>query len=96
MTCFRAAFGPLDEGPYKLIQQKGRPPMPLLVVREGGESDAEKAGLDDKQRHKLEEVLTEAVAAAGPSGSEAPNRAAEPAKVDEATLRRLKSLGYVQ
>jgi arylsulfatase A-like enzyme len=83
-------------GPYKLIQQRGRPPMPLLVVGEGGESDAEKAGLDDKQRHKLEDVLTKAIATAGPSGSEAPNRAAEPAKMDEATLRRLKSLGYVQ
>ena len=69
--------------------------MPLLVVREGIESDAEKAGLDDKERHKLEELLTEFLAS-GPSASEGPNRAATSSKVDEATLRRLKSLGYVQ
>ena len=82
-------------GPYKLIQEKGCLPMPLLVVREGSESDAQKAGLDDKERHKLEELLTE-VLASGPSASEGPNRAAKPSNIDEATLRRLKSLGYVQ
>jgi hypothetical protein len=69
--------------------------MPLLVVGERGESDAGKAGLDDGQRHKLEEMLAQALAA-GPSGSEAPNRAAEPVQIDKETLRRLKSLGYVE
>jgi hypothetical protein len=69
--------------------------MPLLVVGESGESDSGKAGLDDGQRHKLEEMLTQALVA-GPSGSEGPNRAAEPAKIDKETLRRLKSLGYVE
>ena len=82
-------------GPYKLIQQKGCQPTPLLVVRKGVESDAEKTGLDDKERHKLEKMLTEALDF-GLSASEGPNRAATPSKVDEATLRRLKSLGYVQ
>ena len=82
-------------GPYKLIQEKGCRPMPLLVVSEDGESDAWKAGLDDKQRHQVEEMLTEALAS-GPSASEGPNRAANRSKIDEATLRRLKSLGYVQ
>ncbi len=82
-------------GPYKLIQQKGCLPMPLLVVRGGIESDAQKAGLDDKERHKLEELLAEALAS-GPAPSGRPNRAATRLNIDEATLRRLKSLGYVQ
>ena len=82
-------------GSYKLIQEKGCRPMPLLVVREGRETDAEKAGLDDKQRQKLEETLTKDLASR-PSASEGPNRAAKPSKMDEATFRRLKSLGYVE
>jgi arylsulfatase A-like enzyme len=82
-------------GPYKLIQELGSQPMPLLVVRVGGESDAQKAGLDDKRRHELEELLTEALAT-GPAASEGPNRAATPSKLDGDTLRRLRSLGYVQ
>ena len=82
-------------GPYKLIQEKNGRPMPLLVVHEGREADARKAGLDAKQSYKLEEMLTQALAA-GPSGSEGPNRAAKPSQMDEATLRRLRSLGYVQ
>jgi len=82
-------------GPYKLIQKTGYLPMPLLVVREGGESDAQKAGLDDEQRHKQEELLMEALAS-GPPASEGPNRAAKHLNIDEPTLRRLRSLGYVQ
>ena len=82
-------------GPYKLIEEREGRPKPLLVVHEGSESDAQKAGLDDKQRQKVEEMLTQELAS-GPSGPEGPNRAAQPSQMDEATLRRLKSLGYVQ
>ena len=82
-------------GTYKLIQAEGCQPRPLLVMREGSDSDARKAGLDDKQRQKVEEMLTKALATR-PSASEGANRGAKPSKMDEATLRRLKSLGYVQ
>ena len=82
-------------GPYKLIREDGGTPLPLLLVHQGSESDAEKAGLGDKQRHQLEELLMGALTAR-PSAPEGPNRAPTRSEIDEATFRRLKSLGYVQ
>jgi arylsulfatase A-like enzyme len=82
-------------GPYKLIQEKGCRPMPLLLVHEGAESEAQKAGLGDMERHKQEQLLMEALAS-GPSPSQGGNRAATRLDMDEATLRRLRCLGYLQ
>jgi len=82
-------------GPYKMIQEVGKPVGPLLVVRDGKETEAATAGPEDDAMRRLQGELAAALRA-GPSAATSPERLAKPSNPDEETLRLLRSLGYVQ
>jgi arylsulfatase A-like enzyme len=78
-------------GPYKVIQDNTTI-SPLLVVQNGGESEALKVGVDAKTTLDARKKLTTALGAL----AVIPGRLAKPVEPDERTLRLLRSLGYVQ
>lgn len=82
-------------GQYKVIQEKGMPAGPLLIVRGGKEHDARKMGVAQKAALKTRRQMAQALRA-GPATAGRTDRLARPAKPDEKTLRLLRSLGYME
>jgi arylsulfatase A-like enzyme len=82
-------------GPYKVIQEPSKPVGPLLVVRNGGENEAQKVGVNERTaldaRQRLVATLNAGVAHPAVAGW-----LAKPAEPDEKTTRLLRSLGYMQ
>ena len=83
-------------GPFKVIQEKGKPPMPLLVVDGWTERPALEAGLDEEMCREAEAHLVEALRA-GPTGlSSDPACRAKPGELDKDLVDLLRSLGYLE
>ena len=82
-------------GSYKLIEDRKEATRRLYVIEDGREIEASEAERNEDDSREAGFALT-AVLNAGPSCAVAADRLAKPAHPDEKTLRRLRSLGYMQ
>jgi arylsulfatase A-like enzyme len=79
-------------GPFKMVQEKAGPAGPLLIVRDGKETEW-RAGADEEAAREVRGEM-EAALKDGPLNATSPDRLAKAAAPDEETLRLLRSLGY--
>ena len=83
-------------GPFKMIQEKGKPPMPLLMVEGWTERPASEAGLDEQMCRETQAHLAEALRAGPTVVSNDPAYQAKRTKPDKDLVDLPRSLGYLE
>ncbi len=82
-------------GAYKLIEEKGKAPIPLLLADGSSERDAAKTGVDADQCRQIQAQMHEALGV-GPSIVTTPGYLPKSVEPSQETLQLLRSLGYLK